>query len=142
MTRRNCIVHTAGAAWLVLLLIGLAGCGKTDSQVPSVKIEGTVSYQGKPIPEGTIQFYDQSQGAGASATIETNGHYVSNSTLPYGTYQVFIQPPLIQMQLPNAAPTEQPKKMPEIPEKFRSAATSGLTADVSATSTVFDFDMK
>lgn len=130
------------AVWLFIFLMGVTGCKNTNSQPSGVKIEGTVSYQGKPISEGTIHFSDQSQGTGGSATIGADGHYISNSTLPYGDYDVSIQPPLIEIQVPNAAPTEGFKEMPEIPKKFRSAVTSGLTANISATSTIFDFDLK
>lgn len=47
--------------FFVLLLLPLAGCG--DSGPPRYDVSGTVTYNGKPIPAGTILFTpDASQG--------------------------------------------------------------------------------
>ncbi len=70
-----------------LLLISLiAGCGESDPRVP---VEGTITFGGKPLPGGTIEFVSDQLRTGAMIS---EGQYAIPKThglLP-GTYKVKI----------------------------------------------------
>lgn len=53
---------SCGAAWSVLLLVVLLGCSG-ESGPPRYRVSGAVTYEGKPVPIGAIQFTpDATQG--------------------------------------------------------------------------------
>jgi hypothetical protein len=123
------------AGVLGLLLAG-AGCGSADRPID---IRGKVTFQGQPVAEGMVQFNETKTGHGAEVPLGPDGTY--EAKLPAGTYTAVILPPLI-MESRGGPPDPQFKKVKNIPEKYRSTVTSGLTAAVSADKTVHDFDMK
>jgi hypothetical protein len=123
------------AAGLVAGLLG-AGCGSGDRPVA---VRGTVTFQGRPVAEGTVQFNDATTGRGAEAELRPDGSY--EALLPAGEYTVVILPPLRFVVSRGGPPDPQFKKVRDIPVKYRSTATSGLTAAVRADKAVHDFDM-
>jgi len=51
-------MHKKRRAWLrwagtLTMISGLVGCGESDGLIP---VSGVVTFQGTPVPEGTIQF--------------------------------------------------------------------------------------
>lgn len=59
------------------LAAGVAGCGKSGPQ--TVSVTGTVTYQGKPVSNGTVSFLpvDPQKGRSAMGKIDPNGRYVA-----------------------------------------------------------------
>jgi len=71
----------------------LPGCGGAEDNLPREPISGTVTYDGKPLKVGTIQFFPASQKEGiASGGIVTDGtfHVAKNDGPVPGKYSVMI----------------------------------------------------
>ncbi len=123
---------------LSLSLMSLAlGCGSADRPVA---VRGTVTFQGRPVTEGTVQFNDDKTGRGAEAELGPDGSYTA--PLPAGTYTVVIVPPILPGESTTGPPDPRFKKVANIPEKYHSTATSRLTATVSPERARHDFDLK
>ncbi len=75
----------------VLLALVFAGCGSAETGPKRYQVAGKVSFDGKPIPAGTIYFETQNGPAG-SAQI-TNGEYDTRKGAGVigGKHQVLIQ---------------------------------------------------
>lgn len=59
---------------LVLLALTITGCGRSD--LPELgRVQGTVTLDGKPIPNAAVGFYPLSGGRQALAIIDQEGHY-------------------------------------------------------------------
>lgn len=59
---------------LVILALAITGCGRSD--LPELgRVEGTVTLDGKPIPNAAVGFYPLSGGRQALAIIDQDGHY-------------------------------------------------------------------
>jgi hypothetical protein len=138
-----------------------AGCGD-DGLGERYKVTGTVTYQGKPVSNGSIQFYPAG-GAGAdqrgatgvikdgSYTLSTQGD--DDGAFP-GDYLVAItarKPDMGEAQA-NADKigglyrqedvAKAYKKAPsEIPTKYESPESGGLKAKVEAKSNTIDFEL-
>jgi hypothetical protein len=129
------------AGVLAVLFAVAAGCesGSGDKPIP---IQGKVSFQGQPVAEGSVQFNDEKTGRGAEVKLDPNGTY--QAALPAGTYAVVVLPPLVEAKVKNqdTPPDTVFKKVKNIPVKYHSTATSGLTAAVAADKTTHDFDLK
>ncbi len=124
----------------------LCGCGSGEEPTPeTVPVQGKVTYQGKPVPKGTISF-QPSDGRPAVGEIQSDGTY-SLSTFGekdgaiLGAHKVMV-----------VAKSGDPSKMPStpgyvppkdlVPQKYGSTATSGLETTVSKDKTSYDFDLK
>jgi hypothetical protein len=123
---------------LVLALSSLAfvGCGGDDDLKA---VSGTVTYQGKPVQDGLINFVAQgSRPFGGS--IEADGTY--SVELPPGDYQVRVDtPPQFPPGFKEGDPL--PKLPPrQVPEKFANFSSSGLTATVKADESTQTLDFK
>ena len=134
------------------LLLPLAGCG--PKRPPLAKVEGTVTYKGKPVVGAAIAFLPEQQGlmSGRGKT-DDKGHYVLETYDPgdgaiVGKHQVVLSlrgpsKPL-RPDLGEAA-AEVLKEMgpPLIPKKYFAPETSGLTREVvEGKKNVFDFELK
>jgi hypothetical protein len=71
-----------------ILAVVAAGCGGGNPIAPAA-ISGSVTYQGKPVTGGSIQFYSSS-GTPYSATIGVDGTY-SVSDVPVGDAVVCVE---------------------------------------------------
>ncbi|NQT40391.1 MAG: carboxypeptidase regulatory-like domain-containing protein [Planctomycetes bacterium] len=113
-------------------------------------VSGRVAVGGKPVTKGAIVFENPQAGISVNAELADDGTYTVRSHqregLPPGTYQVAVRPtafggeeaPLVTD--PNAQPSVAKS---DIPEKYQSVATSGLTATVKkGDNPPFDFDLK
>ena len=128
----------------LLVLIVLPGCGG-DGAPPRYPVSGKVTYQGQPVPEGIVNFIKVGGGAEA-ATLTADGTFDFKPIegLPAGDYQVFIIPPETMNTPPTPdRPNTPVKEFPNIPKKYRLAASSELTATVAAKDeNKLTFDMK
>jgi hypothetical protein len=133
-----------------LLVVG--GCGGVGG-VPSGEssVSGTVTWQGKPLPLGTISFVPAAgEDLSGSKTTITNGRYELPNPpgLAAGSYKVRIQARGNPKK--NATVSEPPKGVPDfnpvdpllqeqIPEKYNDETT--LTAELAQGSNTKDFDL-
>lgn len=112
---------------IVLACVGLfAGCGEGRPKL--VKVEGTVTFEGKPLEQGTVVFIPK-EGRTASAMV-VDGRltdlmtYEPGDGLPLGTHVVTVQ------SVKNAGDMYAPRES-LIPEKFGNPKTSGLSVTIT-----------
>lgn len=140
--------RTIGAGAFLLACLAL-GCGGSNPHAPG-NISGSVSYKGKPVPAGTVQ-YVTSDGVAYSSPIAKDGTY-SITDLPIGELVVVVETDSAkehaapkgkdvdrrmshQQQRPGsdgggAAPEPEAPVYVKIPEKYGKAKTSPLTYTV------------
>lgn len=119
-----------------LIVLFLAGCGSSDS-VPLVKVTGTVSYQGQPLPGGMIVFTPDSakggQGPFASAMIQPDGSFTLSSGDAVGAAPGWHRITVVALSDGASSPgSRYSVPVSLIPEKYRSGDLSGLTREVRA----------
>lgn len=123
--------------------------GCTDGP-PRGTVKGTVTVEGKPASGAMIVFENPAAAIARMATIE-NGAFevksIEGPGLPIGTYTVAIRPGGIMKpgeEIPLATKkTSATVPGPPIPQKYHTATTSGLTAEVkTGTNPPFQFDLK
>lgn len=103
------------------------------------EVNGVVSYQDKPIAEGSITFEDSETGVADAFPIGKDGAYTAQ--LPEGTFGVSIQPPMESVaDSANSEGGDQFKRVDYIPTRYWSAYESKLKVDVSG-DTSFDVNM-
>ena len=56
---------------------GLAGCESDPSAIPAVSASGTVTYKGKPIAKGEIQFFPEVGGFSGQSSASRNASICS-----------------------------------------------------------------
>ena len=122
----------------------LAGC--TPSSGPIGRVTGEVTFDGAPVEEGIVSFLNREQGLAAQAALGAGGTFEVRSSagrgLPPGKYEVAIMPPTVK--IPDTAETvggEGFKEVDNIPQKYRSAVSSGLVAEVSEGTNHLEFAM-
>lgn len=126
-------------ALLVCLTLGMAGCGGKSDRQPTTPVSGIVTFEGKPVPQGTVMFLPVVPGPPGQANLKPDGTFVagtyevSDGLIP-GEYtitvvgQMEIDPPTTETPLAeNAGKTKAPQ---QIPDQFGSSKTSGLTASI------------
>jgi len=136
-----------------LALVFLGGCDGGGRSVPNgdSSISGTVTWQAKPLAQGTISFVPASgeDRSGDKAAI-TNGHYEFPNPpgLPSGSYKVQIHAKGTSAK--NAPASEPPQGVPDfdvvdpgareqIPQKYNDETT--LAAEVVKGSNTLNFDL-
>ena len=106
---------------------------KTEKAVihPTVgSVSGKVTYEGKPAPPGFVTFVGKDNRR-FSASITVDGTYSFKTPIPPGSYRVAIE------RVPGA-------KIPanlDIPERYRTEGTSGLTIEVKSGKTMLDLNL-
>jgi hypothetical protein len=119
------------------LLLGLPACTGGPRTYP---VKGTVRYDGKPVPKGTILFTPVQGGPTATGQINEDGTYRLTTYKPgdgasLGEYRVVI---MAMEPMQGEPPTSPP---PIIPDKYSSLALSDLKANVQEGDNVFDFTL-
>jgi len=123
---------------LILLTMALAaGCGR--SRLDTVPLSGKVTYQGSPIPWGSVSFQptDPKAGRPAMADINVDGSYEvatleHDAGLMAGEYKVSVYAAKTPLFVPNAEQKAAAArvKLPT-PERYANPDTSGLTLTVA-----------
>jgi hypothetical protein len=135
----GCVRLVAGALALLLL----AGCGSRGPQVGDVA--GKVTFMGKPVGEGTVNFLNLETGYAADAPLDVEGAYAIHTKLgglPIGTYEVTISPPMyLDKSDPKTPPAMLEKRVRNIPEQYRRSG-SPLKADVKEGKNALNFDLR
>jgi hypothetical protein len=123
------LLHLLGAAVLALLLLGLAGCGKTPSKPAAV--QGRVSYRGALLPGGTIVFTPDTARGGsgplARAEIQPDGTYSLRTEDQAGAYPGWYRVTVACFQ---GAPGTVPRSL--LPTAYLDPEMSGLAREVKA----------
>lgn len=113
------------------------GCSAAGGGAPTTRIpvKGKVTYKGQPVARGRIKFQPDGFGRPAFGPLKSDGTYELTTEKPgdgvvAGHHLVTVTDTGIQSPK-NALAT-----------KWASKAASGMTADVDATNTEFNFDLK
>lgn len=133
------------AVVVLSLAISLVGCSSSDDKPPRYPAKGTVTYESEPVNEGNVMFVND-RGDVTGAEIGAGGNFELELGLEAGTYKVYVVPPSAQM---GAGPSD-PSNLPEgqadahenIPQKYRSVGTSGLTVEVTEGENTLDIAMQ
>ncbi len=120
------------------LLVGLPACTGGPRTFP---VKGTVMYNGKPVPKGTVLFTPVSGGPTATGQLNEDGTYRLTTYKPgdgalLGEYRVAIM--AMEGPLQGDPPIAPP---PIIPDKYSSLALSDLKANVQEGDNVCDFTL-
>jgi len=138
-------------AWLLPLVccLTVGGCGG-ESLPSTIAVHGQVSWQGKPLTKGSVAFQSVKGGPeqplrSARGSLSPDGTYqlstfrTHDGAMP-GQYAVIIRSFTSSPSIDGMGP---PPKW-QIPEKYGSSATSGLSAEVPVDAKgplEFDFDL-
>ena len=133
--------HRARALLIIIsgVWVPLAGgCGKEEGQAPfkSARLEGSVTLDGKPIGDGTIQFVPASKEAGGvtQATIVEGRYVAPRVALGQVTAMLFTQPPPAPE---NLSTDYKPESFAAIPERYK----KGFKIEVKEDQPNVDFAM-
>ncbi|MCX7426007.1 MAG: carboxypeptidase regulatory-like domain-containing protein [Planctomycetia bacterium] len=128
------------AALVLLAAVVSAGCKKGETLGT---VTGNVTFQGKPVTEGMVMFVGP--GVHMTAKLDAQGHYevkqAKGAGLPPGSYQVSVNPPVIDAPMAGGPPVKIPT-FPNIPLRYRDPKTSGQTLTVTEKGSTLDIDMK
>lgn len=136
---KRCVMALPLPGFLVLALVlgaAVPGCGRPGLG----RVEGRVTFKGRPVPDAVVAFHPENRPQAAGKT-DADGRFVLNTFRKgdgafEGRCQVSIGPygEVTEEDLnPTAgAPPRGPEERGDIPEIYRSPATSPLAADVVA----------
>jgi hypothetical protein len=138
----RCLCPGAFVLSVTFLAAGLAGC----SRGPAVgEVSGKVTFQGKPVTDGTITFINPTTGYAAEAGLQKDGSYIvatPEGGLVVGEYIVMVNPLIfIDASNPRTPPSPVEKPAPNIPEKYRNQGRTPLRAAVQKGPNTFNVDM-
>ena len=129
------------AAFAALFIGAFIGCGRDQSRTAIVR--GKITYQGKPVPSGTISFIPTA-GPTATGEIQPDGTYTlttykTGDGAVTGKHSVVV----VAMQDMSSRLPEDRSPMPEpiVPLKYTSIATTDLRAVVEDKENTIDFDL-
>lgn len=118
--------------WFVVMLAGC--CGRRVDLPPIADVSGTVTLDGAPLPNASVQFIPDAakgtQGAPAVGFTDAAGKYeLVTATVEgaiVGHHQIRVEA--------RAAPKNEMDTLPPLitPQRYSNPATSGLTAEVKA----------
>jgi len=113
------------------------GCGGSDFTT----VQGTVTYDGKPLTNGYVTILPDGEGESASGQIGSDGRFTLttfNATdgVKPGKYKVRIASYLSEAKMND--PTS---GKPAIPEKYFDVAKSGLTVTIAGKSQTLDLNL-
>jgi hypothetical protein len=148
----------AGLVAAVLLFV--SGCGDDDGLGQRYRVTGTVTFNGKPLEQGRINFQATTpEGRSAAGDIQEGVYRLTTQTpgdgaLP-GKYRVSISAKEVDLSKVEARSKKQGGTLPSkkdlgkafqtarrlVPAKYESPGTSGLEADVKEQSNTIDFPL-
>lgn len=114
-------------------IVALAGCSQDTKKVT---VDGTISYKGRPLESGILQFVSADGGSYSAASIQPGGKFVMTDVVPGEVKVAVIPSPGGSGSSSGAETAPRPKSPPvELPEKYRDAATSGLKYTITPDTT-------
>jgi hypothetical protein len=133
-------VVTCGA--LVCSVLALVGC--SEGRMRTAEVNGTVTYKGKPVPQGTVTFIPDAGGPSATGEIKDGAFsmttYVRGDGAVLGKHKVVIA---AMQDMKDRLPEDRnPLPPPIVPTKYTSPATTTLTTLVEDKENTPVFDLK
>ena len=139
-------VWTGGAAMGVIVCLMALGCGKSGSEFPVARLEGTVTINGRPLPadaEGWVQFMPSGGGGQASPARSqiVDGRYLAEN-VPLGKILVIFTVTrltgrmVVEDNVPGGTPD--PERENLVPESCR----QGIPLEISGDEEKRDFDLQ
>lgn len=133
----------------LVALIGLVGCGGNSNRPRTSQVKGVVTFDGKPLPSGSLLFVPTSGGPTAQGKILEDGSYELGTFLEddgavLGTFKVMITAytqPKGGAGLPEDAINGNAASIALIPEIYGDLENSGLTATVAESPNTINFDL-
>ena len=132
---------------VVLVLVGVVGCNDKPGTAPTLKVTGTVTYNGEPVEGASVAFIPEN-GRPASGTTDASGKFTlstfeSGDGAVLGKHTVAIsessEAPSAEGEEDYSLPDESAERFPA---KYADPGTSGFTADVKEGEDLdFTFDM-
>jgi len=125
-----CRISGLWGATCATILAAVAGCGSRDPDaIPAVPAAGTVTYQGKPVEEGSVRFVPE-KGRPAGGAIK-GGHFTLSTYDPDdgaipGKHHVGVTATK-KVPVPGGG---EPRDVYVIPEKYADPSGSGIEIDV------------
>jgi hypothetical protein len=124
---------------VALLTAGLAAAqDKKPDPAKGNEVSGKISYNGKPLPSGTVTFVSKDGKTTVAGTIAADGTY--KVLLPAAEYGIAIttDPPPVKKD-----DKDPPKKVPvlKIPAKYGDVKTSGLLYKVAKGNQSFNIEL-
>jgi hypothetical protein len=117
----------------LFLLFAVAGCGESGPK--TYPVTGTASYQGKPLPLGTVMFVSD-HGPAASSTIDADGKYRLDAVPGKHRVAIIAMPPQQGRPDPNVEggidTTGFPPAKSLVPQKYNDYNTSGVEVEVKS----------
>jgi hypothetical protein len=117
---------------------------KQEKVVETGIVEGHVTYKGKPLEAGTIQFHPE-KGKPIIVKLQADGVY-KTADVPIGEFRVTVEtesvnPANLKDGDKKDAARPDPAKYVSIPKKYAKPETSGLTAEVKKGKQALDIDL-
>jgi hypothetical protein len=126
----NKMLHSA----LLMILVGCSGCGK---QYAVAQMEGSVSVDGKAIPEGSIAIAPLASGQGRGVNGEiVEGRYAVNN-VPIGKVRVYLTAVKKTGKILQFGNQSAPEKISLIPDQYR----EGIELDIQGDKMLHDFSL-
>lgn len=124
---------------LFLATIGLAAIGCSGS---TGTVSGQVTYQGKPLPVGTVVFFGSGEGSPQATAIIADGKYQATD-VPLGAVDITVSTPEPRTTPDPLAPAGTPQvEVIPIPKKYENKSASGLKLTVTGGSQTYDITLE
>jgi len=124
---------------LILVIALLSGCGGAGKPTyPAARLEGSVTLDGKPLAQGTLQFVPQdATRAPVTAASIVDGQFVAEA-VPQGKLRVLFTASKETGKMIKEYSTPRPEVINLIPVKYR----SGIPIEVTGDNSNQNFDLK
>jgi hypothetical protein len=132
MKIRRCVARRHAATLLAVLGFAGAGCESADpNEVRPVSAAGTVTYQGKPLAQGQVQFVPE-KGRAAYGTIEDGRFVMTTSQEDDGAIPGLLKVGVIAVeQIPaGKGKGADPDSRDLIPPRYGNPSSSGIAVQI------------
>ena len=118
-------------AMTLLGMIAAVGC--SGSAESGGLVAGKVTVDGKPVSGADVRFENIDLGVGVTCTLQSDGTFKSETTIPEATYTISLSPSASGHQ-PGASGLPTIPKLPgNVPKKYSQPGTSDLKVEVKTT---------
>ncbi len=121
----------------VMACLLLPGCG---DGVQKGQVAGTLTLQGKPVSQGSVVFFREAGVPAGMGDLNAAGEFQVGEPLPVGTYMVAFH--FDDGEVAGAPEPSQGGPKPQVPAKYWSETTSGLTVTVAPGDNRFPLEMQ
>jgi hypothetical protein len=144
------LIRLAGYAVVLLFVcIALTSCSEVEPlEVTNATLQGTVTYQGKPVPYALVIAVSTAGTSSATANADADGKY-SMTNVPLGGVQIAVNTAagkgmmmgkmMSKQKGGQAGPAPQ---MVDVPEKFFKPESSGITTNIVDGPNTFNVELK